>query len=170
MISGSGAKRAFQNEAGGHRWQRIPPTEKRGRVHTSTVTVAVLEPLDNPEKELDLSEVEIRDQRGSGPGGQHRNKTNSCITATHTPTGISVRIDDRSQFHSKRIALSVLAQKLKDIDWKKIANNRDAIRRAQVGSGMRSDKIRTYREKDNQVKDHRTGQTWKLDQWRKGNW
>ena len=168
MFSGSGAKKVFQNEAGGHRWQRIPPTEKRGRVHTSTITVAVLQPLENPEKELDLSEVEIKEQRGSGPGGQHRNKVNSCITAKHIPTGISVRIDTRSQFQSKKIALSVLSQKLKDIDLKRIANSRDAIRKAQVGSG--GDKIRTYREKDNQVKDHRTGQTWKLDQWRKGNW
>lgn len=170
MFSGSGAKRIFQNEAGGHRWQRVSPTEKRGRVHTSTVTVAVLEPLDNPETELDLSEVEIKDQRGSGPGGQHRNKTNSCITATHTPTGISVRIDARSQFQSRKLALSILAQKLRDIDREQAANSRDAIRRGQVGSGMRSDKVRTYRERDNQVKDHRTGQTWRLDQWRKGNW
>lgn len=120
--------------------------------------------------ELDLSEVEIRPQRGSGPGGQHRNKTSSCITATHVPTGLSVRIDTKSQFQSRKLALSILAQKLKEINREKATNSRDTIRKSQVGSGMRGDKIRTYREKDNQVKDHRTGQIWQFDRWKKGNW
>src|SRR5207244_794834 len=94
------------------RWQRVPPTERRGRVHTSTVTVAVLDATIDRTAELDPDDIELRVSRGSGPGGQHRNKTESCVTAVHKPTGLQVRIDLRSQYESKAMALKVLAAKL----------------------------------------------------------
>jgi peptide chain release factor 1 len=170
LFTGKGAKALFQNEAGGHRWQRVPPTEKRGRVHTSTVTVAVLDP--EPDKAFVLNEkdVEIKASRGSGPGGQHRNKTESCITAVHLPTKLSVKIDMKSQHQSKEMALKILAVKVKDVKADATRNDREKLRKEQVGSGMRGDKIRTYRSQDDRVTNHRTGQTWKLSKWMKGEW
>jgi peptide chain release factor 1 len=132
--------------------------------------VAVLKPLEFPEKDLNMNEIDIQDKRGSGPGGQHRNTTNSCIVVTHKPTGISVKIDARSQYQSKRMALSILAGKLSEIDKNQMINNRDKERKQQLGSGMRGDKIRTYRHQDDRVTDHRTGETWKLKSWMKGEW
>ena len=170
LFEGKGAKRLFRNEAGGHRYQRIPPTEKRGRVHTSTVTVAVLDPEPRADFRLNEAEVEIRASRGSGPGGQHRNKTDSCITATHGPSGISVRVDLRSQHQSKAMALQILSAKLAEGQTSKAQEHRDQKRKAQLGSGQRGDKVRTYREQDDRVTDHRTGQTWKLKTWRRGEW
>lgn len=119
---------------------------------------------------LNESEVEIRTTRGSGPGGQHRNKTDSCVVATHTPTGTKVRVDMKSQHQSRTVALQILATKLAEGAAEKTQAKRDAKRKAQVGSGMRGDKIRTYREQDDRVTDHRTGQTWKLKAWRRGDW
>ena len=132
--------------------------------------MAVLEPLDFEDHVLDMKDVELKDQRGTGPGGQHRNTTNSCIVATHLLTKISVRIDERSQYQSKRIALAILAQKIADIQKETKTIARDKTRKLQVGSGMRSDKIRTYRTQDDRVTDHRTGQTWNLRKWMKGEW
>ena len=170
LFEGKGAKQLFKDEAGGHRWQRIPPTEKRGRVHTSTVTVAVLDPDAGLRFKLQESEVEIRTTRGSGPGGQHRNKTDSCVVATHLPTGTRVRVDMKSQHQSRTVALQILAAKLAEDQADRTQAKRDAKRKAQVGSGMRGDKIRTYREQDDRVSDHRTGKTWKLKLWRRGEW
>lgn len=170
QFSGKGAKALFANEAGGHRWQRVPPTEKRGRVHTSTVTVAVLDPEQNQKFALDEREVEIKTSRGSGPGGQHRNKTDSCVTATHKPTGVKVRIDMKSQHQSKEMALKVLAAKIGGHQAKASREDREKRRKEQVGTGMRGDKIRTYRTQDDQINDHRTGQTWKLKKWMRGDW
>ena len=170
LFKGKNAGDIFKNEGGGHRVQRVPPTEKRGRTHTSTVTIAVLEPLEFPEQELNMDEIHIREQRGSGPGGQHRNKTNSCIVATHKPTGISVKIDARSQYQSKRMALSILSSRIADINKKEILNLRDQDRKNQFGCGKRGDKIRTYRFQDDQVTDHRTGETWNLKSWLRGIW
>lgn len=164
-IVGDEAPTLFVNEPGGHRWQG----QSGGRVHTSTVTVAVL----NPEagtSNLNPRDVEITTTKGSGPGGQHRNKTESCVIATHKPSGLSVRIDMRSQYEGRRIALSVLAARLSEAESAKASATRAADRRAQVGSGMRGDKVRTYREQDDQVNDHRTGRTWRLSRWRKGDW
>lgn len=170
LFEGKGARRLFRDEAGGHRYQRVPPTEKRGRVHTSTVTVAILDSEPKPDFHLNDAEVEIRTARGSGPGGQHRNKTDSCVTATHTPSGLSVRVDMRSQHQSRAMALQILAAKLADGAAERHRSKRDERRRTQVGSGMRGDKVRTYREQDDKVTDHRTGQTWKLKTWRRGEW
>jgi len=170
LFSGNNVKEIFKNESGGHRFQRSSPTDKKGRIHTSTITVAVLEPLEFNINNLDMSQIDIRDQRGSGPGGQHRNTTNSCIVATHIPTGISVKIDEKSQYQSKRLALAILSQKIEAIKKEELVNNRNANRKNQVGSGMRGDKVRTYREKDDNVVDHKTGKIWSLKNWMKGNW
>lgn len=168
LIEGKKVK-LFKNEAGGHRWQTVSPTDKKGRVHTSTVTVAVLDEL-NCNYQLDLSEVEYHIARGSGSGGQHKNKTSSCVTAVHKPTGFSVKIDSRDQHKNKRLATRLLAERLQEKEKQQVVNNRLLKRKSQVGSGMRGDKRRTYREKDNQVVDHITGQTWKYKKWIKGQW
>lgn len=170
-ISGNGARVTFQNEGGGHRWQRIPPTEKRGRVQTSTVTVAVLDPDAVMGSALNYQDVEIVTTRGSGPGGQNRNKTDSCVIATHRPSGLSVRIDnERSQHQNKAMAYKVLAARLYEAERDRIASEREKDRKQQVGTGMRGDKVRTYRTQDDQVNDHRTGQRWRLQDWTRGIW
>lgn len=160
----------FKDEGGGHRWQRVPPNERRGRVHTSTVTVAVLDPHPQEKLTLNLADVEIVATRGTGPGGQHRNTTNSCIVATHRPTKLTARVDMRSQHRSKELALQILAAKLKAIADEKVSGEANATRAAQIGSGMRGDKVRTYRTQDDQVKDHRTGKSWRLSAWSQGFW
>lgn len=168
-FSGPGAKASFETEAGGHRWQRIPPTEKRGRVHTSTVTVVVLDPDTVVGQQLDHRDVEITTARGSGPGGQNRNKTESCVIVVHKPTGTQVRIDnERSQQQNRAIALKLLAARLYEVEKQKVSQARADERKQQAGSGMRGDKIRTYREQDDQVTDHRTGEKWRLNRWLKG--
>jgi peptide chain release factor 1 len=168
-VTGAGATALFGNEGGGHRWQRIPPTERSGRVHTSTVTVAVLEPgrvVGNPI----ARDVDITTARGSGPGGQHRNKTESCVTATHRPTGITVKIDMKSQHQSRSMALAVLAGRLYAMQRNQLLASENDSRKQQVGSGMRGDKIRTYRSQDDRVVDHRTGKRWVLSRWIRGEW
>jgi peptide chain release factor 1 len=170
MFEGEGAAELFRNEAGGHRWQRIPPTEKRGRVHTSTVTVAVLAPEKEPDFWINPADIEIRTVRGSGPGGQHRNKTESCVVARHKPTGIEVRIDERSQFKNKSLALKILRTKLACKKEGEEQAKRSQEKHEQVGSGQRGDKIRTYRVRDDLVTDHRTGKKWRLSRWVKGLW
>jgi len=169
-FTGVGAKELFKNESGGHRWQRLPPTEKRGRVHTSTVTVAVLDPDVAVGKTLDERDVEITTTKGSGPGGQKRNKTESCVVAIHKPSGITVRIDMRSQYQGRSMAMKVLSARLYQLECEKINNEKDTTRKQQVGSGMRGDKIRTYRSQDDQVTDHRTGEKWRLKDWLRGDW
>jgi peptide chain release factor 1 len=170
-VSGKGARATFQNEGGGHRWQRVPPTEKRGRIQTSTVTVAVLDPDAIVGQALNYQDVEIVTARGSGPGGQNRNKTESCVIATHLPTGLQVRIDnERSQHQNKAMAYKVLAARLYEAERERLAAERERDRRQQVGTGMRGDKVRTYRTQDDQVNDHRTGQRWRLQDWIRGIW
>lgn len=170
MFKGKNAKNIFKNEPGGHRWQRVPPNEKRGRVHTSTVTVAVLDSESNSNFNIDEKDIEIKTSRGAGPGGQHRNKTDSCVTATHKPTKISVRIDMRSQHQSKEMALKILKSRVSEIEERKNYNAREKLRKNQVGTGMRGDKRRTYSVPRDFVVDHVTGKTWKLSRWIKGNW
>jgi peptide chain release factor 1 len=157
QFSGKGAKQLFGNEAGGHRWQRVPPTEKRGRVHTSTVTVAVLDPEERSTFELDDQDIDIKTSRGSGPGGQHRNKTDSCVTVTHKPTGVSVRIDMKSQHQSKEIALKILTSKIEKSKINAERQSREKLRKEQVGSGMRSDKVITLYVHRDKVVHHVTG-------------
>lgn len=165
-----GGWETFKAEGGGHRWQRVPPTERRGRVHTSTVTVAVLDPKNNEISTLRHSDVEIVATRGTGPGGQHRNTTNSCIVATHRPTKIRVRVDMRSQHQSKELALQILGSKIKALADEASASTENRSRQDQIGSGMRGDKIRTYRTQDDRVTDHRSGRNWRLRDWASGAW
>lgn len=155
---GKGAAEAFSNEAGGHRWQRVPPTEKRGRVHTSTVTVAVLNEPDAGTYAVSERDVEWKATRGSGAGGQHRNKTDSAIQLHHLPTGLRVRAEgERSQHQNRAAALAILRARLAALHTEGIAQARNTDRRTQVGSGMRGDKVRTIRTQDGVVTDHRTG-------------
>lgn len=170
-FEGPGANNLFAHEAGGHRWQRIPPTEKRGRVQTSTVTVAVLNPDDAGNvSTVREQDIEIKTARGSGPGGQHRNMTDSCVIATHRPTGETVRIDSRSQHQNRALAIRVLKARIAELDGKRRVEEQNDVRRAQVGSGQRADKIRTYRTRDNLITDHRSGRKLRLDAWMRGEW
>ena len=169
LVDGKGAKQLFANEPGGHRWQRVPPTEKRGRVHTSTVTVAVLDE-ESHDYSVDLNDIEYILTRGSGPGGQHRNKVESCVIAIHKPTGLSVKIDARNQHRNKKLATSILIERISERQSHNASIKRGIARAQQVGSGMRGDKRRTYRSQDDSVVDHITGKRWKLSKWLKGNW
>ena len=142
------------NESGGHRWQRVPPTEKRNRVHTSTVTVVI---LDGKEKnfELNINEVDIKYTRGSGAGGQHRNKVETAVILTHKPTGISVRVENRrKRSQNEKEAWNNLKEKLEDQFKIKHLNKLDETRKEQKGLGLRCEKRRTYRVRDNIVHDH----------------
>lgn len=169
-ITGATAEQAFAEEAGGHRWQRIPPNDKRRRVHTSTITVAVL-PLRGRAAAIrvDPNDVEWRATRGSGAGGQHRNKTNSAIDLVHLPTGIAVHCESqRSQHQNRALAHERLAARLADGARTAEHASRAKERREQVGSGMRGDKRRTIRCQDGVVVDHPTGRTWRLREYMRG--
>lgn len=159
-VEGKKALEAFQHEAGGHRWQRVPPTEKRGRVHTSTITVAVLDEPQEHEIYIDPNDLDEKFTRGSGAGGQHRNKTDTAVVLKHLPSGIVVRIDGgRSQHVNRQTALSVLRAKLQEAGAEAQVKKRNAKRRRQVGSGMRGDKRRTIAVQRGTVHDHETGRT-----------
>jgi len=170
-VSGPRAEALFRDEAGGHRWQRVPPNEKRGRVHTSTITVAVLpEPtavdVQVAERDLDWSTC-----YGTGPGGQKRNKTESTVLLTHRPTGLQVRCEtSRSQQHNRVAALGLLRARLWAREAARVAEVRATERRGQVGSGMRGDKRRTIRAQDGTVVDHPTGRRWELRGYLRGAW
>ena len=168
-IEGTNAKELFANEPGGHRWQRVSPTEKRGRIHTSTVTVAVLDE-NKINSTINRYDISYTMKRGSGPGGQHRNKTDSCVVATHNPTGLSVKIDARDQHKNKALATRILIERILEQEQTKETNNRCKTRKYQIGSGMRGDKRRTYRTQNDLVIDHITGKKWRLSKWIKGNW
>jgi len=145
----------WAREAGGHRFQRVPPTEQRGRVHTSTVTVAVFA-SERPAVEIDLSQVKLEWFSGTGAGGQHRNKHQNSCRVLHVPTGISAKAECRSRENSQAEAMAELEKRVRShLDGEAVGA--EAVdRRAQVGSGMRGDKVRTYRLQDDTVMDHRT--------------
>jgi peptide chain release factor 1 len=156
-------------ESGGHRWQRVPPTERKGRVHTSTVTVAVFEEKPESQWELLDKDIQVWTTKDTGPGGQHRNKTESCVVMRHLPTGIEAKAATKSQLQNKKTARQMLETRVADHYDKagKLAHANH--RKQQVGSGMRGDKIRTYREQDDQVTDHRSGMKTRLSTIRNGH-
>ena len=169
-FTGEGALETFKNEPGGHRWQRIPPTEKRGRVQTSTVTVAIFSPTDIGDG-FNIKDVEFTTTKGSGPGGQNRNKVETCVVAVHLPTKTAVRVcNSRSQHKNKESAIDLLRMRVVAQVVQANAQEIESSRKLQVGSGMRGDKVRTYRAKDDAVKDHKTGKTWRLSSWLRGEW
>lgn len=166
---GKKAAKILKKEAGGHRWQRNPPTESRGRVHTSTITVAVLEERKDVQIEIKESDLEIKTARGSGKGGQHRNKTDSAVQVKHLPTGLIVRCEnERSQHQNKDQALSVLKSKLFSIGYKAVQNASNNQRKDQIGSGMRGDKIRTIRVQDNTVVNNKSNKRTTFKDYYKG--
>ena len=144
-------------ESGVHRVQRVPLTESQGRIHTSTATVAVLPEIDDvKEKDLDMSEIRVDTYRASGAGGQHVNKTDSAVRLTHLPSGIVVECqDDRSQHKNKAKALALLSSKIYDIEKQKIEQEKASERKSLVGTGDRSEKIRTYNFPQGRITDHR---------------
>jgi peptide chain release factor 1 len=140
-------------------------------VHTTTVTVAVLEEPGRDEATIRPEDVDIETMRGSGAGGQHRNKTDSAVRARHRPTGIEVRCEsERSQHQNRELAMRVLAARVSDLVRSTARGERDADRRRQVGSGMRGDKRRTIRTQDDQVTDHVDGRTWRYKAYARGDW
>lgn len=143
-------------EAGGHRWQRIPPNDRKKRVHSSTVTVSVYEPR-NTQVTVCLEDVDMRFTRDRGPGGQHKNKTESCVVLTHRPTGITVKVDGRDQHANRRQAQLELERRVREGALASAQSELASLIAQQVGSGQRGDKIRTYRVQDGRVTDHRSG-------------
>ena len=159
-IDGEGAFSRFKFESGVHRVQRVPETESQGRIHTSTVTVAVLPEVEEVEVNINPADIIIESCKSSGAGGQHVNKTESAVRLTHKPTGIVIECqEERSQFKNKDKAMKMLRAKLYDMKMQEQADKIASERKSQVGTGDRSERIRTYNYPQSRVTDHRIGLT-----------
>ena len=165
VVNGRGAYSRLKYESGVHRVQRVPETESGGRVHTSTATVAVLPEMEEASVEIRPEDVEMQVYRASGAGGQHVNKTSSAVRLIHKPTGIVVACQqERSQLQNREKCMRMLASKLYEIEQERIDSRVTGMRRSQVGSGMRNERIRTYNFPQGRVTEHRVGLTlYKID-------
>ena len=160
VINGQGAYSRMKYESGVHRVQRVPETESGGRVHTSTATVAVLPEMEAVDVELNPADIEMQVYRASGAGGQHVNKTSSAVRLIHKPSGIVVNCqEERSQVQNREKCMRMLASKLYEIEREKRDSQVTGLRRSQVGTGMRNERIRTYNFPQGRVTDHRVGLT-----------
>ncbi len=165
VINGKGAYSRLKYESGVHRVQRVPETESGGRVHTSTATVAVLPEMEEVDVQINPADIEMQVFRASGAGGQHVNKTSSAVRLIHKPSGIVVACqEERSQVQNREKCMRMLASKLYEIEQEKLSSQVTGLRRSQVGTGMRNERIRTYNFPQGRVTDHRIGLTlYKID-------
>jgi len=160
-IKGEDAYDQLQHESGVHRVQRIPKTEKNGRIHTSTASVAVLPKVETVEIQINPSDLDFATFRSSGPGGQNVNKVETAVRLTHRPTGIIVECQvERSQIKNRELAMGILRTKIYDIQQQRQQQEIAQERRDQIGSAMRAEKIRTYNYPQNRITDHRIGKSW----------
>ena len=165
VINGRGAYSRMKYESGVHRVQRVPETESGGRVHTSTATVAVLPEMEEVDVQIDPADIEMQVFRASGAGGQHVNKTSSAVRLIHKPSGIVVACqEERSQLQNREKCMRMLASKLYEIEQERLNSEVTGMRRSQVGTGMRNERIRTYNFPQGRVTEHRVGLTlYKID-------
>ena len=165
IVNGRGAYSRLKYESGVHRVQRVPETESGGRVHTSTATVAVLPEMEEVDVQINPADIEMQVYRASGAGGQHVNKTSSAVRLIHKPSGIVVACqEERSQLQNREKCMRMLASKLYEIEQERVQSENDGLRRSQVGTGMRNERIRTYNFPQGRVTDHRVGLTlYKID-------
>jgi peptide chain release factor 1 len=168
-VCGEGAGKLFSKESGGHRWQGPSPTEKRGRVHTSSITVAVMGVSEDVIDDIDPADVVVDTFIGQGPGGQHRQKNATAVRMTHIPTGTVVCCEnERSLQQNKRFASEALSAKVREAVAAQIQNEQNSARRGQIGTGYRGDKIRTVQLQNDRVTNHLTGRRCSAKQYLKG--